>query len=247
MNNKIASNYSDLNSKISDTDTNLRAALKQAKDDLNDTITSTKTELQNSISGVISDLAVTNSNLESTNAALAGTNKAVTALTNRVTVNEGNITSLNEKISEMGTKYDDAIQKLWTQVNQNTSDIASLTSRLNAFIASADGHFKVDMIPGFTIAADAWKASGSNVTYTVTNGYLKGCTVMDVDYASQYDISPTYSVDSSSGKLTITIPANQKAAITVADVMCYHQVSDDAAASGHKVTDESKNTYSNLD
>lgn len=247
LNKTIAGNKTELSNKIDKTKEEMTKSIDDTKNELNTTIDTKVTELNQTITALDQKLTAS---IDDTNASLAQTKADLTAVTTRVTNAEASITDINQQITDLTAKYDTAIQKLWDQVNVNSADIKALQSRLNAFIASANGHYKVDMVPGFTITAAQWKASGSNVTYTFTHEYLKNCTVVDVDYASQYDISPTYSINSSTGTITIKIPASQAQNISIADIMCYHLIDDDKgkdAAVSHSddsekpVADEPKN------
>ncbi len=247
LNKTIAGNKTELSNKIDKTKEEMTKSIDDTKNELNTTIDTKVTELNKTITALDQKLSAS---IDDTNASLAQTKADLTAVTTRVTNAETDIKNINQQITDLTAKYDTAIQKLWDQVNVNSADIKALQSRLNAFIASANGHYKVDMVPGFTITAAQWKASGSNVTYTFTHEYLKNCTVVDVDYASQYDISPTYSINSSAGTITITIPASQAQNISIADIMCYHLIDDDKgkdAAVSHSddsekpVADEPKN------
>lgn len=247
LNKTIAGNKTELSNKIDKTKEEMTKSIEDTKNELNTTIDTKVTELNQTITALDQKLSAS---IDDTNASLAQTKADLTAVTTRVTNAEASITNINQQITDLTSKYDTAIQKLWDQVNTNSADIKALQSRLNAFIASANGHYKVDMVPGFTITAAQWKASGSNVTYTFTHKYLKNCTVVDVDYASQYDISSTYQVNSDAGTLTITIPASQAQNISIADIMCYHLIDDDKgkdAAATHSddseksVVDEPKN------
>lgn len=224
LNKTIAGNKTELSNKIDKTKEEMTKSIEDTKNELNTTIDTKVTELNQTITALDQKLTAS---IDDTNASLAQTKADLTAVTTRVTNAEASITNINQQITDLTSKYDTAIQKLWDQVNTNSADIKALQSRLNAFIASANGHYKVDMVPGFTITAAQWKASGSNVTYTFTHKYLKNCTVVDVDYASQYDISPTYSTNASAGTITITIPASQAQNISIADIMCYHLIDDD--------------------
>ena len=224
LNKTIAGNKTELSNKIDKTKEEMTKSIEDTKNELNTTIDTKVTELNQTITALDQKLSAS---IDDTNASLAQTKADLTAVTTRVTNAEASITNINQQITDLTSKYDTAIQKLWDQVNTNSADIKALQSRLNAFIASANGHYKVDMVPGFTITAAQWKASGSNVTYTFTHKYLKNCTVVDVDYASQYDISPTYSTNASAGTITITIPASQAQNISIADIMCYHLIDDD--------------------
>ena len=239
LNKTIAGNKTELSNKIDKTKEEMTKSIEDTKNELNTTIDTKVTELNQTITALDQKLSAS---IDDTNASLAQTKADLTAVTTRVTNAEASITNINQQITDLTAKYDTAIQKLWDQVNANSADIKALQSRLNAFIASANGHYKVDMVPGFTITAAQWKASGSNVTYTFTHKYLKNCTVVDVDYASQYDISPTYSTNASAGTITITIPASQAQNISIADIMCYHLIDDDKgkdAAVSH--SDDSEN------
>lgn len=224
LNKTIAGNKTELSNKIDKTKEEMTKSIEDTKNELSTTIDTKVTELNQTITALDQKLSAS---IDDTNASLAQTKADLTAVTTRVTNAEASITNINQQITDLTSKYDTAIQKLWDQVNTNSADIKALQSRLNAFIASANGHYKVDMVPGFTITAAQWKASGSNVTYTFTHKYLKNCTVVDVDYASQYDISPTYSTNASAGTITITIPASQAQNISIADIMCYHLIDDD--------------------
>lgn len=224
LNKTIAGNKTELSNKIDKTKEEMTKSIEDTKNELNTTIDTKVTELNQTITALDQKLSAS---IDDTNASLAQTKADLTAVTTRVTNAEASITNINQQITDLTSKYDTAIQKLWDQVNTNSADIKALQSRLNAFIASANGHYKVDMVPGFTITVAQWKASGSNVTYTFTHEYLKNCTVVDVDYASQYDISPTYSTNASAGTITITIPASQAQNISIADIMCYHLIDDD--------------------
>lgn len=224
LNKTIAGNKTELSNKIDKTKEEMTKSIEDTKNELNTTIDTKVTELNQTITALDQKLSAS---IDDTNASLAQTKADLTAVTTRVTNAEASITNINQQITDLTSKYDTAIQKLWDQVNTNSADIKALQSRLNAFIASANGHYKVDMVPGFTITAAQWKASGSNVTYTFTHKYLKNCIVVDVDYASQYDISPTYSTNASAGTITITIPASQAQNISIADIMCYHLIDDD--------------------
>lgn len=241
LNKTIAGNKTELSNKIDKTKEEMTKSIEDTKNELNTTIDTKVTELNQTITALDQKLSAS---IDDTNASLAQTKADLTAVTTRVTNAEASITNINQQITDLTSKYDTAIQKLWDQVNTNSADIKALQSRLNAFIASANGHYKVDMVPGFTITAAQWKASGSNVTYTFTHKYLKNCTVVDVDYASQYDISPTYQVNSDAGTLTITIPASQAQNISIADIMCYHLIDDDkgkdAAATHSDHSDDSE-------
>lgn len=258
LNKTIGDNVNDLNKTIATNKTELSTKINKTKEEMTKSINDTKTELSTTIDTKVTELNQTitaldqklTASIDDTNASLAQTKADLTAVTTRVTNAEASIININQQITDLTAKYDTAIQKLWDQVNINSADIKALQSRLNAFIASANGHYKVDMVPGFTITAAQWKASGSNVTYTFTHEYLKNCTVVDVDYASQYDISPTYQVNSDAGTLTIIIPASQAQNISIADIMCYHLIDDDKgkdAAATHSddseksVVDEPKN------
>ena len=258
LNKTIGDNVNDLKKTIATNKTELSTKINKTKEEMTKSINDTKTELSTTIDTKVTELNQTitaldqklTASIDDTNASLAQTKADLTAVTTRVTNAEASIININQQITDLTAKYDTAIQKLWDQVNINSADIKALQSRLNAFIASANGHYKVDMVPGFTITAAQWKASGSNVTYTFTHEYLKNCTVVDVDYASQYDISPTYQVNSDAGTLTITIPASQAQNISIADIMCYHLIDDDKgkdAAATHSddseksVVDEPKN------
>ena len=258
LNKTIGDNVDDLNKTIATNKTELSAKINKTKEEMTKSINDTKTELSTTIDTKVTELNQTittldqklSASIDDTNASLTQTKADLTAVTTRVTNSETAIGNINQQITDLTAKYDTAIQKLWDQVNTNSADIKALQSRLNAFIASANGHYKVDMVPGFTITAAQWKASGSNVTYTFTHKYLKNCTVVDVDYASQYDISPTYSTNASAGTITITIPASQAQNISIADIMCYHLIDDDTgknAAVAHSddsekpVADEPKN------
>lgn len=258
LNKTIGDNVNDLNKIIATNKIELSTKINKTKEEMTKSINDTKTELSTTIDTKVTELNQTitaldqklTASIDDTNASLAQTKADLTAVTTRVTNAEASIININQQITDLTAKYDTAIQKLWDQVNINSADIKALQSRLNAFIASANGHYKVDMVPGFTITAAQWKASGSNVTYTFTHEYLKNCTVVDVDYASQYDISPTYQVNSDAGTLTITIPASQAQNISIADIMCYHLIDDDKgkdAAATHSddseksVVDEPKN------
>lgn len=235
LNKTISDNVDDLNKTIADNKTELSNKIDKTKEEMTKSIDDTKNELNTTIDTKVTELNQTitaldqklSASIDDTNASLAQTKADLTAVTTRVTNAETDIKNINQQITDLTAKYDTAIQKLWDQVNANSADIKALQSRLNAFIASANGHYKVDMVPGFTITAAQWKASGSNVTYTFTHEYLKNCTVVDVDYASQYDISPIYSTNSSAGTITITIPASQAQNISIADIMCYHLIDDD--------------------
>jgi hypothetical protein len=247
LNKTIAGNKTELSNKIDKTKEEMTKSIEDTKNELNTTIDTKVTELNQTITALDQKLSAS---IDDTNASLAQTKADLTAVTIRVTNAETDIKNINQQITDLTAKYDTAIQKLWNQVNANSADIKALQSRLNAFIASANGHYKVDMVPGFTITAAQWKASGSNATYTFTHEYLKNCTVVDVDYASQYDISPTYSINSSTGTITIKIPASQAQNISIADIMCYHLIDDDKgkdAAVSHSddsekpVADEPKN------
>lgn len=247
LNKTIADNKTELSNKIDKTKEEMTKSIDDTKNELNTTIDTKVTELNQTITALDQKLSAS---IDDTNASLAQTKADLTAVTTRVTNAETDIKNINQQITDLTAKYDTAIQKLWDQVNANSADIKALQSRLNAFIASANGHYKVDMVPGFTITAAQWKASGSNATYTFTHEYLKNCTVVDVDYASQYDISPTYSINSSAGTITIKIPASQAQNISIADIMCYHLIDDDKgkdAAVSHSddsekpVADEPKN------
>ncbi len=247
LNKTIAGNKTELSNKIDKTKEEMTKSIEDTKNELNTTIDTKVTELNQTITALDQKLSAS---IDDTNASLAQTKADLTAVTTRVTNAETDIKNINQQITDLTAKYDTAIQKLWDQVNANSADIKALQSRLNAFIASANGHYKVDMVPGFTITAAQWKASGSNATYTFTHEYLKNCTVVDVDYASQYDISPTYSINSSAGTITIKIPASQAQNISIADIMCYHLIDDDKgkdAAVSHSddsekpVADEPKN------
>lgn len=247
LNKTIAGNKTELSNKIDKTKEEMTKSIEDTKNELNTTIDTKVTELNQTITALDQKLSAS---IDDTNASLAQTKADLTAVTIRVTNAETDIKNINQQITDLTAKYDTAIQKLWDQVNANLADIKALQSRLNAFIASANGHYKVDMVPGFTITAAQWKASGSNATYTFTHEYLKNCTVVDVDYASQYDISPTYSINSSTGTITIKIPASQAQNISIADIMCYHLIDDDKgkdAAVSHSddsekpVADEPKN------
>lgn len=247
LNKTIAGNKTELSNKIDKTKEEMTKSIEDTKNELNTTIDTKVTELNQTITALDQKLSAS---IDDTNASLAQTKADLTAVTIRVTNAETDIKNINQQITDLTAKYDTAIQKLWDQVNANSADIKALQSRLNAFIASANGHYKVDMVPGFTITAAQWKASGSNATYTFTHEYLKNCTVVDVDYASQYDISPTYSINSSTGTITIKIPASQAQNISIADIMCYHLIDDDKgkdAAVSHSddsekpVADEPKN------
>lgn len=247
LNKTIAGNKTELSNKIDKTKEEMTKSIEDTKNELNTTIDTKVTELNQTITALDQKLSAS---IDDTNASLAQTKADLTAVTIRVTNAETDIKNINQQITDLTAKYDTAIQKLWDQVNANSADIKALQLRLNAFIASANGHYKVDMVPGFTITAAQWKASGSNATYTFTHEYLKNCTVVDVDYASQYDISPTYSINSSTGTITIKIPASQAQNISIADIMCYHLIDDDKgkdAAVSHSddsekpVADEPKN------
>lgn len=213
LNKKIGDNYDALSASIADLDTKMTEALTNAKNEIDQTITNIQNQLQ--------------ANIDAANARIDSTNQTIATLTERVVATENNITSINTQISQMSTTYDKAIQELWAQVNENTADIAALSARLDAFIVSSDAHYKVDMIPGFTISD--WTTEGNNATYTVSNDFLIGCVVADVDYDAQYEITPTYIVDNQAGTLKILIPLEEKQTVTVSDIICYHIQSDDEA------------------
>lgn len=162
------------------------------------------------------------------------------AVTERVTAAEEAISTINQQIAAMTTRYDEAIAALWAQVNANSADILALQQRLDAFIISSDGHNKVDMIPEFTIGVGDWVLNGSNASYTVANDYLIDCTMAQVNYAAQYDITPAYATDPTIGTLTITIPASQIQEIKVTGILVYHIESDDKAQTQTLELDENE-------
>lgn len=240
LNNKIDSTNTTLTDKINANDEKTTKALDKLNKDLTSTISTVKTDLTSKINSEVTTLNGTitalDTKLQRINGELASAIEAEkNARTEENTKIRGEMTtqinSVNNTITNLKAGYDTSISSMQSAISGNQADISSLSSRVNAFISSADGHFKVDMVPGFTIARGAWKVSGSNATYSYTHEYLKSTSVVEVDYASQYDLSPSYSVNDAAGSITITIPASQVADITVADIMCYHIFQDDQPAS----------------
>ena len=240
LNNKIDSTNTTLTDKINANDEKTTKALDKLNKDLTSTISTVKTDLTSKINSEVTTLNGTitalATKLQRINGELASAIEAEkNARTEENTKIRGEMTtqinSVNNTITNLKAGYDTSISSMQSAISGNQADISSLSSRVNAFISSADGHFKVDMVPGFTIARGAWKVSGSNATYSYTHEYLKSTSVVEVDYASQYDLSPSYSVNDAAGSITITIPASQVADITVADIMCYHIFQDDQPAS----------------
>lgn len=150
------------------------------------------------------------------------------------------ITSINEELDALTDKYDKAIEKLWEQVNANTTAIEALQERVNSYMAAADAHSKIDVISGFVIEPSDWNTDGDTASYVVQNEYFKSCVLAEVDYKQQYDISPTYTIDTDEGSLMITIPADQVSTIEVADIVCYHNstdISESESKSDEQTTD----------
>ena len=241
-----------INTEITKTNDKIDANDKETKKALSDM----KTELMTSIATVNNSLttridhevATLNTTITTLDQKLQTVN---TELTNALNTEESNrskedaairadmkdkIQGVNDTILQLQQDYNLTLNDMLTKITNNGNDISSLSARLNAFISSADGHFKVDMVSGFTIKQSDWAVSGSNASYTFTHKYLNGCSVVEVDYASQYDLSPTYVVNDSTGSLTITIPSEQRANITVADIMCYHLFQDDQVSASTSAT-----------
>ena len=240
INSKCAELNAELSAKINANDEKTTKALDKLNKDLTSTIDTVKTDLTSKINSEVTTLNGTvtalDTKLQRINGELASAIEAEkNARTEENTKIRGEMTtqinSVNNTITNLKAGYDTSISSMQSAISGNQADISSLSSRVNAFISSADGHFKVDMVPGFTIARGAWKVSGSNATYLYTHEYLKSTSVVEVDYASQYDLSPSYYVNDAAGSITITIPASQVADITVADIMCYHIFQDDQPAS----------------
>lgn len=211
-------------------DKELVDALEETRKNLVDSLNDTKIELTNQINTVDADL-------QQTKASLEGTQEALTAVTDRVTVNEQNITDICTQIQTIVQNYDAEIANLWSRIDSNTTELANLKSRMEQFMLSADQHYKVDMVPGFTIAAGDWAVNGVDATYVIKHKFVKDCYLAEVNYGQQYDITPGYGVDEVAGTVTITIPATQVQNIIVESVVCYHIVSDDVGRSAGEITD----------
>lgn len=242
---KINTEITKTNDKIDANDKETKKALSDMKTELTTSIATVNNSLTTRIDHEVATLNTTITTLDQK---LQTVN---TELTNALNTEESNrskedaairadmkdkIQGVNDTILQLQQDYNLTLNDMLTKITNNGNDISSLSARLNAFISSADGHFKVDMVSGFTIKQSDWAVSGSNASYTFTHKYLKGCSVVEVDYASQYDLSPTYVVNDSTGSLTITIPAEQRANITVADIMCYHLFQDDQASASTSAT-----------
>ena len=242
---KINTEITKTNDKIDANDKETKKALSDMKTELTTSIATVNNSLTTRID---QEVATLNTTITALDKKLQTVN---TELTNALNTEESNrskedaairadmkdkIQGVNDTILQLQQDYNLTLNDMLTKITNNGNDISSLSARLNAFISSADGHFKVDMVSGFTIKQSDWAVSGSNASYTFTHKYLKGCSVVEVDYASQYDLSPTYVVNDSTGSLTITIPAEQRANITVADIMCYHLFQDDQVSASTSAT-----------
>lgn len=242
---KINTEITKANDKIDANDKETKKALSDMKTELTASIATVNNSLTTRIN---QEVATLNTTITALDKKLQTVN---TELTNALNTEESNrskedaairadmkdkIQGVNDTILQLQQDYNLTLNDMLTKITNNGNDISSLSARLNAFISSADGHFKVDMVSGFTIKQSAWAVSGSNASYTFTHKYLKGCSVVEVDYASQYDLSPIYVVNDSTGSLTITIPAEQRADITVADIMCYHLFQDDQTSASTSTT-----------
>lgn len=242
---KINTEITKTNDKIDANDKETKKALSDMKTELTTSIATVNNSLTTRIDHEVATLNTTITTLDQK---LQTVN---TELTNALNTEESNrskedaairadmkdkIQGVNDTILQLQQDYNLTLNDMLTKITNNGNDISSLSARLNAFISSADGHFKVDMVSGFTIKQSDWSVSGSNASYTFTHKYLKGCSVVEVDYASQYDLSPTYVVNDSTGSLTISIPAEQRANITVADIMCYHLFQDDQVSASTSAT-----------
>ena len=242
---KINTEITKANDKIDANDKETKKALSDMKTELTASIATVNNSLTTRIN---QEVATLNTTITALDKKLQTVN---TELTNALNTEESNrskedaairadmkdkIQGVNDTILQLQQDYNLTLNDMLTKITNNGNDISSLSARLNAFISSADGHFKVDMVSGFTIKQSDWDVSGSKASYTFTHKYLKGCSVVEVDYASQYDLSPTYVVNDSTGSLTITIPAEQRADITVADIMCYHLFQDDQASASTSTT-----------
>lgn len=204
------------------TDTELAMAIETTKNDLTTALETAKQNLSNDIEVAKSE---TNSKIDEVNTAVNNKIDDTTeTLNNKI---DASNETLNSKVDDAITTHDTQVQELWGQVNTNTSDVSDLQSRLNTFVLSADTHYKVDVIPGQTIKTDSWKTDGDNVTYTIKHKYAKNAAVVELDYAQQYDITPSYAVNDKTGEITITIPATQKQDVVLTDIICYHVVEDD--------------------
>lgn len=242
---KINTEITKTNDKIDANDKETKKALSDMKTELTTSIATVNNSLTTRIDHEVATLNTTITTLDQK---LQTVN---TELTNALNTEESNrskedaairadmkdkIQGVNDTILQLQQDYNLTLNDMLTKITNNGNDISSLSARLNAFISSADGHFKVDMVSGFTIKQSDWAVSGSNASYTFTHKYLNGCSVVEVDYASQYDLSPTYVVNDSTGSLTITIPSEQRANITVADIMCYHLFQDDQVSASTSAT-----------
>lgn len=101
-----------------------------------------------------------------------------------------------------------------------SAEINDLRTQIRDYMLSVDSHSKIDVINDMTISS--WTDAGSGRYFaTITNDYFKGCTSAQVNYAQQYNIYPTYEVNSTSGTLKITLNSNP-GTINISSIVVYH-------------------------
>lgn len=152
------------------------------------------------------------------------------------------IREVNEAIHQLEQSMNTLIGTLEKEIRANSSAISKLQVQLSQFITASNSHSKIDVIGNITINKSGsanpvagiyvWTVSGSNYVATISHEYLKGCVLVEVDYTQQYDFTPTYTVNSAAGTLTITIPTTQLSkynTISLSDIVCYHTADDNSA------------------
>lgn len=246
--NELSDNLESAKNELSDN-------LDFTKNELNDKLDSTRNELTSELEEKKADSDTKIANLvgtleefsEETAQNFMNVNNAIQQVTSDMNA-LGN--TLNTKIDGVKSTLTKSLQDMGVELSENiannTAAIGMLQELTSQYMADADGRLKIATIYNVDILASgngvAWKSDGSGkASAVITNSKLIGADTIQVNYASQYNLDPVYSIDSTNGRLTITISSGCVQPVKINSLLIYYYGKDSTleGSSGLSVTDMS--------
>lgn len=239
-NSDLDSAKTELNSTIDTTKSELTSTIEADKKELSENIDNTKNELIENLSKINEDLqkdiadkkADSDQKIESLQNALQNFSEQTADTFEKVedqieqlgqsmldleeALNakiDGVESNLLEKMEEMGVS-------LTEMINDNTSAIDNMRELVSLYMTSADGRLKVATIHDVAVRSTEWQSLGDGRSSAVIkNPSLVGAYNVQVNYAIQYNLDPTYSVNAETGELTITISSGCVQNVTIDSII----------------------------
>lgn len=129
---------------------------------------------------------------------------------NKTVIDSKDMQNLSDAITNNANVFESTKEELQESIRSTNESLESTKEELQETKEFSESN-AVITIDGFTCAGSS---------HTVTNEAIKNAKSVQVNYADEnYDIVPSYSIDTEAGKITIT---NVKSGIVVKNIIVFH-------------------------